>query len=100
MSSPNGGVAESPPSPDSSDPFGDAAPASDPFVEEEVGEEQDTAERARQVMKTWIDAVGRWLNGNPDGIDSYHDSFGGGEDVIDAARELINTLDKWRKQVK
>ena len=57
---------------------------------------------AQQVFKTWIDAIGRWMNGNPAGIDVYREKFPGplGDKVIESAKELLNALDAWKKGLK
>ena len=57
---------------------------------------------AQQVMKTWIDAIGRWMNGRPSGIDSYRNKFPGamGDKVLEAAKDLLNSLDAWKKGLK
>ena len=66
-----------------------------------TGREKDVWE-AKQVLKTWADAVGRWMNGNPAGIDVYRDKFPGpkGDRVIEAAKELWNAVEAWRKVIK
>lgn len=57
---------------------------------------------AQQVMKTWVDAIGRWMNGNPAGIDAYREKFPGplGDRALDAAKAFLNALDAWKKGLK
>lgn len=66
-----------------------------------TGREHDVFE-AKQVLKTWADAVGRWMNGNPAGIDVYREKFPGkpGDRVIDAAKELYNAIEAWKRGLK
>ena len=58
--------------------------------------------RAQQVMKTWIDSIGRWMNGNPCGIDVYREKFPGkrGDEVLEHAKSLLNALEAWKKGLK
>jgi hypothetical protein len=56
---------------------------------------------AHAVVKTWADAVGRWMSGEPS-IDKYRDIFPGmaGDRVINAAKELWTALEAWKKVLK
>lgn len=64
--------------------------------------EQSEAWQAQQVLKTWMDALGRWMNGNPHGIDTYRERFPGpkGDKVIEAAKALFCAIEAWKKVIK
>ena len=72
-----------------------------PTITAKTGREKDVWD-AKQVLKTWADAVGRWMNGNPAGIDVYREKFPGpkGDRVIAAAKEFWNAIDAWKKGIK
>ena len=57
---------------------------------------------AKQVMKTWADAVGRWMSGRPAGIDEYREKFPGlaGDKVINAAKAFWEALEAWNRGLK
>lgn len=84
---------------------GEEPPATDkppePGITAKTGREAEVWE-AQQVLKQWSDAVGRWMNGNPAGIDVYREQFPGplGDRVIDAAKELFNAMVAWKKGLK
>jgi len=73
----------------------------EPGIVAKTGREAKVWE-AQQVLKQWSDAVGRWMNGNPAGIDAYREEFPGplGDRVIDAAKELYNSFVAWKKGLK
>lgn len=83
---------------------GSAAINEPPPTPESVGGAQPSsaAAPAKQAMKTWMDAIGRWMNGNPDGIDVYREQWPGpkGDRVIEAAKELWNAINDWKKGIK
>jgi len=72
-----------------------------PPITAKTGREKEVWE-VQQVLKGWADTVGRWMNGNPAGIDVYRERFPGkrGDRVIEAAKELFNSLDAWKKGLK
>ena len=80
-------------------PWGE--PVGDVDSKTRKGRKRDVWE-AQQVIKTWMDAVGRWMNGNPDGIDQYREKFPGpkGDRVIETAKAFFNALDAWKKGLK
>ncbi len=77
-----------------------AKPEKKPTAAEEGKE--DAVWLAQQTMKTWVDAIGRWMSGRPAGICEYQDQFPGprGDRVFKAAKELLNALDAWKKGLK
>jgi hypothetical protein len=79
---------------------GAKAPAPKPVVAK-TGRESDIWQ-AQQTLKTWIDALGRWMNGNPAGIDTYREKFPGplGDKAINAAKALLNALEAWKRGIK
>lgn len=56
---------------------------------------------AKQQIKTWSDAVGRWLRDKPS-IDSYRKKWPSkeGDRVVKAATELFEALKLWTKTIK
>ena len=82
-------------------PEEDNGEATEP-IEVEVGSRKSIVWQAKEVIKTWSDAVGRWMSGSPAGIDAYREQFPGkaGDRVIDAAKEFYNALEAWKKGLK
>jgi len=53
---------------------------------------------AQQTIKTWMDAVGRWMPL----IDGYRETYSGakGDKVIETAKSFFNAMTEWRKAIK
>jgi hypothetical protein len=66
-----------------------------------TGRARDVFE-AKTVMKTWADAVGRWMSGRPAGIDEYREKFPGlaGDKVINTAKAFWEALEAWNRGLK
>lgn len=79
---------------------GDKAKPEPKSITGKTGHESEVWQ-AQQVIKTWADAVGRWMSCHPS-IDSYRNKFPGmaGDRVIEAAKELWTALDAWKKVLK
>lgn len=56
---------------------------------------------AREQVKVWCDAIGRWLGGKPS-IDEYRGKWPGnhGDQAVKAATDLYESLKRWHKAIK
>lgn len=76
-------------------------PAGDKPAPREPGDEQSDADVAKQQVKIWADAVGRWLGQSPS-IDEYRGRWPGpkGDQVVKLATQFYEALKNWRREIK